>query len=62
MLLDAMFRSDNADVDTVEQREVNLRQAFQSGGAWASHISGSAAADSSSQSDRRTTTAAANRV
>jgi hypothetical protein len=61
MLLDAMFRSDDADVDTVEQREGNLRQAFQSGGAWASHISGSAA-DSSSQSDRCTTTAAANRV
>jgi hypothetical protein len=41
-----MFRSDNADGSTVEKREVNLRQAFQSGGKGASHISKSAAADS----------------
>jgi hypothetical protein len=41
----AMFRNDDADVGTV-RREVNLRQAFPSGGSRASHISGSAAADS----------------
>jgi hypothetical protein len=46
VLLDAMFRCDNADGSTVEKRKVNLRQAFQSGGKGASHISENAAADS----------------
>jgi hypothetical protein len=58
-----MFRSDNkADGSTVEKREANIRQAFQSGGKGASHISESAAADSGVTIGHGTTAPAANRV